>query len=127
MLVVVWLAILSGFGYNNVQKYLAGKLTYPWIVHIHSVFVVGWLVLFTAQLVLVHRDQVDTHRRLGVFGAGLASGMVVLGVMTAIMTEQIKFGTAASDPPFLSVMLGDMLVFGGLVAAGILMRRSPRS
>ena len=125
MLVVAWLAILSGFGYNNVQKYLAGKLTYPWIVHIHSVFFVGWLVLFTAQLVLVHRDQVDTHRRLGVFGAGLASVMVVLGVMTAIMTEQIKFGTAASDPPFLSVMLGDMLVFGGLVAAGMLMRRSP--
>jgi hypothetical protein len=45
--------------------------------------------------------------------------------MTAIMTEQIKFGTAASDPPFLSVMLGDMLVFGGLVTAGMLMRRSP--
>jgi uncharacterized membrane protein YozB (DUF420 family) len=125
MLVVVWLAILSGFGYNNVQKYLAGKLTYPWIVHIHSVFFVGWLVLFTAQMVLVRRDQVDTHRRLGVFGAGLASVMVVLGVMTAIMTEQIKFGTAASDPPFLSVMLGDMLVFGGLVTAGMLMRRSP--
>jgi hypothetical protein len=125
MLVVVWLAILSGFGYNNVQKYLAVKLTYPWIVHIHSVFFVGWLVLFTAQMVLVRRDQVDTHRRLGVFGAGLASVMVVLGVMTAIMTEQIKFGTAASDPPFLSVMLGDMLVFGGLVTAGMLMRRSP--
>lgn len=125
MLVVVWLAILSGFGYNNVQKYLAGKLTYPGIVHVHSVFFVGWLVLFTAQVVLVRRDQVGLHRRLGVVGAGLAVVMVVLGVMTAIMTEQIKFGTPASDPPFLSVMLGDMLVFGGLVTAGIVMRRSP--
>ena len=125
MLVVVWLAILTGFGYNNLQKYFAGKLTYPWIVHIHSVFFVGWLILFTVQVVLVRRDQVDTHRRLGMFGAGLASVMVVAGVMTAIMTEQIKFGTAASDPPFLSVMLGDMLVFGGLAAAGILMRKSP--
>ena len=125
MLVVVWLAILSGFGYNNLQKYLAGKLTYPWIVHIHSVFFVGWLVLFTAQVVLVRRDQVGAHRRLGMFGAGLASLMVVLGVTTAIMTEQIKFGTAASDPPFLSVMLGDMLVFGGLVANGMRMRGSP--
>ena len=125
MLVVVWLAILTGFGYNNLQKYFAGKLTYPWIVHIHSVFFVGWLILFTVQVVLVRRDQVDTHRRLGMFGAGLASVMVVAGVMTAVMTEQIKFGTAASDPLFLSVMLGDMLVFGGLAAAGILMRKSP--
>lgn len=125
MLAVVWLAILSGFGYNNLQKYLAGTLTYPGIVHIHSVFFIGWLMLFTAQVVLVRRDQVGTHRRLGMFGAGWAAVMVVLGVATAIATEQIKFGTPASDPPFLSVMLGDMLVFGGLVAAGMLMRRSP--
>ena len=58
------------------------------------------------QVVLVRRDQVNTHRRLGMFRAGLASVMVAAGVMTAIMTEQIKFGTAASDPLFLSVTLG---------------------
>jgi len=125
MLVVVWLAILSGFIYNNVRKYLAGNLTYPWIVHIHAVFFVGWLLLFTAQVVLVRRSQVGTHRRLGVFGAALAAVMVVLGVATAIMTEQFKFGTAASDPPFLSVMFADMLVFGGLTAAGMRMRSAP--
>lgn len=125
MLVAIWLAILSGFVYNNVQKYLAGKFTYPWIVHIHAMFFVGWLVLFTWQSILVRRNQVGTHRRLGMFGAGLAAVMVVLGVMTAIITEQLKFGTPASDPPFLSVMFGDMLVFGGLVSTGMLMRRSP--
>jgi hypothetical protein len=125
MLVTVWLAILSGFGYNNVQKYLAGNLTYPWIVHIHAVFFVGWLVLFTAQVVLVRQHQIGAHRRLGLVGAGLAVVMVVLGVMTAIMTEQLKLGTPASDPPFLSVMFADMLVFGGLAAAGMMLRRSP--
>ena len=41
MLVVVWLAILTAFGYNNLQKYFAGKLTYPRIVPIHSVLFVG--------------------------------------------------------------------------------------
>ena len=64
MLVVVWLAILTGFGYNNLQEYFAGKLTYPWIVHIHSVFIVGWLILFTVQVVLVRRDQARFGRRL---------------------------------------------------------------
>ncbi len=127
MLVAVWLAILSGFVYNNVQKYLTGHLTYPWIVHIHAAFFMGWLVLFTTQLVLVHRGKVGTHRRLGVYGAALAAVMVILGVMTAIMTEQLKFGPPASDPPFLSVMLGDMLIFGGLVTAGIGARRIPAS
>lgn len=125
MLVAVWLAILSGFVHNNVQKYFAGKLTYPWIVHIHGAVFFGWLVLFTSQLILVRRDQVSIHRRLGVFGAGLAAVMVVLGVMTAIVTEQVKFGTPASDPPFLSVMFADMLVFGGLVTTGMCLRQSP--
>ncbi len=124
MLVAVWLATLSGFGYNNVQKYPSGKLTYPVIVHIHAVCFVAWLVLFTTQVVLVRRGQVGTHRKLGMFGSGLAAVMVVLGVMRAIITEQIKLGTPTPDPPFLSVMLGDILVFGGLVTAGMLLSRS---
>jgi hypothetical protein len=66
MLVAVWLAILSGFAYNNIQKYPKGNLTYPWIVHIHVAFFTGWLLLFTAQMVLVHRGKVSTHRRLGI-------------------------------------------------------------
>jgi hypothetical protein len=125
MLAAVWLAILSGFLYRNFQKYFAGQLTYPWIVHIHSVFFVGWLFLFTAQLILVHRGQTGLHRRMGMYGAGLAAGMVILGVLTAVMTEQLKYGTPDSDPQFLSVMFADMLVFGGLVTAGMRMRRSP--
>ena len=125
MLVAVWLSILSGFVYNNEQIYRTGHLTYPWIVHIHAAFFVGWLLLFTAQLVLVRRGQVSTHRRLGMFGAGLAAVMVAFGVITAILTEQLKFGTPASDLPFLIVMFADMLVFGGLVTTGILLRRSP--
>ncbi len=114
MLIAAWLAILSGFVCNNVKKHVAGQLTYPWIVHIHA-----------AQLILVHRGQVGVHRRLGMFGAGLATLMVVLGVITAIVTEQIKFGTPASNPHFLSVMFADMLVFGGLVTTAALLRRAP--
>ena len=124
MLLAVWLAILSGFLYHNIRKYNAGQLTYPWIVHVHSVFFVAWMFLFTAQLLLVRRGQVGIHRRLGMAGAGIAAAMVILGIATAIVTEQIKFGTPASDPLFLSVMFSDMAVFGGLVAAGIHMRQS---
>lgn len=125
MLLAIWAALLSGFIYNNVTKLLAGRFTYPWIVHIHALFFTGWLFFFTAQIIWVRRAQVATHRKFGMFGAALAACMVILGVMTAIMTEQIKFGTEASDARFLSVMLGDMIVFGGLVTASILSRRNP--
>jgi hypothetical protein len=125
MLVAVWVAILSGFIYNNVQKYVTGHLTYPWIVHIHGFLFTGWLFFFSAQIIWVRRGQVNTHRKWGMFGAGLAAVMVVLGLFTAVMTEQLKFGTEAADAPFLSVMFADMLVFSGLITAGMLLRRSP--
>jgi hypothetical protein len=51
--------------------------------------------------------------------------MVVLGLVTAIVTERLKFGTLVSDPRFLSIMFADMIAFGGLIAAGIRLRRSP--
>ena len=89
MLTVVWAAILSGFLYNNVKKFVAGHLSYPWIVHIHAVFFVGWLVFFTAQMLLIRRNQIATHRRVGVIGAGLAAAVVVLGMTTAIVTERL--------------------------------------
>lgn len=54
----------------------------------------------------------------------LAVFVFVLGVMTALITENVKFGTKFSDPAFVSVMLGDMLVFAGLVTAGISMRKN---
>ena len=125
MLIVVWAAILSGFIYNNVTKLIAGQLTYPWIVHVHALFFVAWLVFFTAQILLVRSGKILTHRRLGFIGAALATCMVIIGVLTAIITEKLKFGTPVSDPKFLSVMFGDMLVFGGLITAGMFMRFSP--
>lgn len=125
MLAAVWAAILSGFIPHNLKKHFVGELSYPWIVHIHAVFFVGWMFFFTAQVLLARDGRIATHRRLGICGTVLAATMVVLGVMTAIMTEKAKFGTTAADTRFLSVMFGDMLLFGCLVAAGVLTRSSP--
>lgn len=125
MVIVVWAVITSGFGYKNVHKFIDGSFTYPWVVHVHAAFFVGWLVFFTVQVLLVRQRQVSTHRRWGMAGGVLAGTMVVLGVMTAVVTESLKFGTPDGDAKYLSVMFADMLVFGGLVAAAILWRSSP--
>lgn len=125
MVIVVWAVITSGFGYKNVHKFIDGTFTYPWIVHVHAAFFVGWLVFFTVQVLLVRQRKVSTHRRWGIAGGVLAGMMVVLGVMTAVVTESLKFGTPDGDAKYLSVMFADMLVFGGLVAAAIWWRSSP--
>src|SRR5262249_37344454 len=125
MLVAIWLVILSGFIDNNVKKYQAGQLSYPWIVYVHAAFFVAWLILFTAQIIFVQNGDFATHRKMGMLVMCLAAVMVLLGVSTEIVTERLKFGTTTSDSRFLSVMFADMLVFGGLVAAAMLWRNQP--
>ncbi len=90
MITLVWAAILSGFLYKNVNKFREGTLTYPWVVHVHGILYVLWLIYFTAQVFLIGRGAVSLHRKLGPFGAALAAVMVVSGVHTGIVTESLR-------------------------------------
>jgi len=122
MLIAIWAAILSGFIYNNVEKLASGNLHYPTIVHIHAVVFVGWLALFTTQVLSIRTRNVRWHRSFGRFVAAYAVLVVLMGIATGIHTEQLKFGTPAADTRFLSTMFGDMFNFGSLMAAGYLWR-----
>ena len=53
--------------------------------YIHGVVFVGWFLLLIAQPTLVAAGRVDIHRRLGVFGGGLAVAMVVLGTIGSLV------------------------------------------
>ncbi len=123
MVVLVWAAILSGFLYKNVNKYLDGTLSYPWVVHAHGVAFFLWLIFFTTQVLLIGRGSVSWHRRLGPFGAVLAAIMVVSGVHTGIVTQRPIY--AQFGATILSGIFADMICFGSLVMAGILLRGSP--
>lgn len=90
MVALVWAAILSGFIYKNVNKFMEGNLAYPWVVHVHGVLYFLWLIYFTAQVFLIGRGSVSLHRKLGPFGAALAAVMVVSGVHTGIVTESLR-------------------------------------
>src|SRR5690242_6603851 len=122
--VLIWAGILFGFVPEMIQ-HVREHRPFPLIVHLHAVAFVGWLVLLTAQVLLIRFARHDIHRRLGLFGAGLAAVMIVLGPATAFYMQRVHFGTAESDPPFLAVQLTDILAFAGLVAAGIALRGTP--
>jgi hypothetical protein len=122
---LVWVGVLSGFGtdsFDHLRKY---GLDYPLIVHFHAVAFVGWLVLFTVQVVLIRNARADIHRRLGISGAVLAAIMVVLGPATALVVDAARFAATGRTPEFLAVQLTDILAFAGLTASGLLLRRIP--
>lgn len=125
LLTGAWLGILMGFGGDIAQHLSAHRPAYPLIVHLHGIVFTGWLVLFTVQVLLVRRQKLAVHRRLGEAMGWVAGGMLILGPATALHMQHLHAGQPGDDPAFLSIQFTDMLGFAGLFLAGMLLRRSP--
>jgi hypothetical protein len=119
---LIWLVILMGFVPEIVLKYRKQGFNYPLAVHIHAAVYVSWLVLLTVQTVLIDRGRVALHRRLGMFGAGLATLVVVMGLVVTYVVENRMLGTPRADPAFISTLLVDVLNFATLAAAALMLR-----
>ena len=62
---MIWAAIIVGFGIDIPRRLATKNFDYPLIVHVHAAVFVGWLALFTAQMLLVRAGNVALHKRLG--------------------------------------------------------------
>lgn len=119
---LIWVGITMGFGPQIVQHVQGLKPPFPLIVHFHAAAFVGWLVLFTGQVLLIRTKRLTLHRKLGFAMIGLAGLMVVLGPATAFVVQHHQLGTKESDPSFLAIQLADMVGFAGLLGAAVLLR-----
>jgi hypothetical protein len=122
MTALIWLGVLAGFGGDIAAHW--GR-SYPLIVHAHALAMISWLGLFTSQVLLVRTGRTALHRRLGLIAPWLAGAMLVLGPATAIYMDRLAFETKGTPPDFLAVQLSDMLAFGTMTAAALLLRKSP--
>jgi len=123
-LALAWLGVLSGFGtqsYRNLST--VGLGYYHWIVHIHAVVFVGWMVLFTTQVLLIRKGRADLHRKLGFAMLGWMCLMTVVGPATAIVRAKQAF-LATGSTPFFAVQFTDLLAFSTLTIAGALLRKN---
>ena len=94
---------------------------------VHGIVFSSWIVLLIVQTSLVAAKRTRTHMRLGIAGGVLAASMILIGTVTAI----IRAKTAVSPIPgvnplsFLTIPLGDMLVFAILIGSAFYFRRQP--
>jgi len=126
---VVWLAILwagmiAGFAVDF-PKYLHENPPPSTVLHVHAAVFTVWMLLLTAQVLLVLGDRVATHRKLGVFAVGWACLMAVLGPWAAMEWQVSKLHTPHSNPWFLSLNIVDIAGFLILLAWGIALRKNP--
>ena len=91
---------------------------------LHGIVFSSWLVLFLTQTTLVAANRTRIHRRLGVAGAVIATLMVVIGTITAIIRAKGPSPVPGVNPlSFLTIPLGDILMFALIVGAGFYFRR----
>jgi uncharacterized membrane protein YozB (DUF420 family) len=121
---LIWVGIVMGFGSDMLHHVKSHDAAYPLIVHFHAVVFVSFLVLLTAQVLLIRNNRPDIHRKLGIAGICLAAVMLVLGPATAIVVQRQQFGTPDSDPSFISIQLIGILDFFVLITAAALLRKN---
>ena len=127
---LIWLGIVMGFGSDMIQHVQSHARPYLWIVHVHAVAYVGWLVLLTTQIALIRRGRPDIHMKLGITGMILAPIMVVLGVAAAIMVKRDFIAAShhgvpipfPDHPIFLAIQFTNVLAFAVLAAAAFALR-----
>ena len=101
----------------------------PWVVHLHGLVFVGWMVLLIAQVILVATGRTQAHRRLGTFGIAYGFLVLAMGLVVSIAAPVLHFRsgeqTLDAAAGFLIIPLGDMVLFAGFLTAAVIYRRQP--
>ncbi|MFT3792571.1 MAG: hypothetical protein QM741_16240 [Rudaea sp.] len=127
--VAVAAIVFAGFAPTYYLKAWFGTPPLSLLVHAHGLIMTAWIALFLTQTLLAATGRIGLHRRLGLFGAVLAVLIVVVGLCTTF-TGTVREVHADPDSRtaqfYLVLLVFDpviLLVFGGLVAAAIALRK----
>jgi hypothetical protein len=123
MSLVIFATAVAGFG-SDILLGRAWFTDFPWQVHLHAVVFTSWIVLYVVQNWLVlDGHNIMLHRRLGWFGAAIATIMVPLGISATVMA--VARGSIAGIFPlglFLVMDILGILGFAALTFAAIRLR-----
>jgi hypothetical protein len=125
MAVAFFITVFAGFSRTFfLRPYFNAQPLIPLLI-LHGTVFTSWLALFFIQTTLVATNRTRIHRRLGIAGGVIAILMLIIGTTTAIIRARIINLPPNSPSPlvFLTIPLGDMLVFGILVSAAFYFRR----
>jgi hypothetical protein len=123
------LVVYVGFSPSYFHRTQFQSAPLPTYLHVHGFLFTLWIALFIMQTTLVAARKTSVHRRLGWATAGLAVTMVVAGTTAGVlsMRAQVAAGNVDQALAFLTTPLFSMVMFAGLVAAAIALRRNPQT
>jgi hypothetical protein len=124
MVAAIVITVFAGFSRTfYLRPYFQTQPLIPLLI-LHGVVFSSWIALLVAQTTLVATKRIRTHMRLGIAGGALATLMIVIGTVTAIVRAKGPSPVPGVNPlSFLTIPLGDILVFAILVGSAFYFRR----
>lgn len=119
---LVLLLVFAGFAQSYYLKRLFGGDALSVLLHIHGLVMTLWILLFMLQVRLIATHKLALHRRVGMWGMGLALLVMVIGIATAVDSAR-RAQAAPGGLSFLATSLGGLFVFVALVVLGLIYRR----
>ena len=121
---------LVGFAPSYFVKSFLDTPELPLRIHIHGALFASWFVLFLIQTLLVASRNVALHKKLGVAGVVLASGMVISG-LTILYFRALEYHEIGGDLTVTAaVVWGNLTLltaFSTFVALGFSFRSRPEA
>src|SRR5207237_8273238 len=95
------------------------------LLYVHGFIFTLWIALLLTQTTLIATKRTRTHMKLGVAGGMLALLMIAVGTIVALIRAKSFQPPPGFSSPliFLTIPLGDLLVFGILVGLAFYFRR----
>src|SRR5438132_10705550 len=124
MAAAILITVFIGFSRTfYLRPYFQTQRLIPLLI-LHGTLFSSWIALFVTQTTLVAARRSRTHMRLGIAGGVLAALMIIVGTFTAIVRAKGPSPVPNVNPlSFLTIPLGDMLVFAILVGGAFYFRR----
>jgi len=124
MALAILITVFAGFSRTYfLRPYFTPGPLIP-LLHLHGLVFSSWIVLFITQTSLIAAKRVRLHMTLGIAGGVIASLMIIVGTVTAIIRAKGPSPIPGVNAlTFLTIPLGDMLVFAILVSLAFYFRR----
>ncbi|HUQ13597.1 MAG TPA: hypothetical protein VM055_04900 [Novosphingobium sp.] len=118
--VALFIAI-GGFFPTYWMQVPAGTFTGTPLMHLHAALFTAWPLLLLSQALLISRGGLRHHRMWGLAGISLASLMLMVGLMTAVvgMTDRLEAGYGDPARRFLIVPFTQISLFFAFFMAAI--------
>src|ERR1044072_3016573 len=124
MAIIILIVVFAGFSRTfYLRPYFSSERLIPLLI-MHGLVFSSSIALFITQTALVAAKRVRTHMMLGIAGGVIAALMIIVGTVTALIRARGPSPIPGVNPlTFLTIPLGDMLVFAILVSSAFYFRR----